>query len=315
MTPATPPRSRSTRYSKELDKNGSLLKTPHRGATEVSQCGGPITPGSITRKPVMLLGNALVPDLRSERVITSPSKCLKSPEYTPRRSRHRRRSGILDAELPSTNRVLFPVNLKDSLIPSGRLGGKKPCASKLLSYENGVKSTSPEVTSLLLSPKRAGVFSSGIECENDGDSEAHDPDETCWDNTHKRKYAKHTPGTPTDKLISFQLAKDWNNNSAFLSSSEEEHEPINVKKIKLPNPFLSDEFANFALRRQRGRQLLLDNPDIESTVTLVNKKGKVVEKRELTPDELDRFKPKMLFLKELEDENEKHIEEQGKCLQ
>ncbi|AMD20184.1 HDL560Cp [Eremothecium sinecaudum] len=299
MTPATPPRSRSTRYSRDYEGIGSFLATPRRHIVEGGPNGGLITPGTVSGKPIMMVSGAQASDLKFQEDIRSPVRCFKSPEYTPRHGQgSRRRSIAHDTDLASTSRILFPMELTEGLIPSARLG-RNPIGSCQQSVPN------------LLPPKSAGVFSSGVE-EESGDSESDEvkesgtrelEQESCSYPVHTRKYAKQVPGTPTDKVITFQLAKDWNNNSAYMSSEEDDgHEDVNIKKVEIPNIFLTNEVTSVEVRKHRREQLLKENPNLDKSVTLVNKKGVVVGSRQLTPEEIEICKPKMLFEKELEEQ-------------
>lgn len=120
-----------------------------------------------------------------------------------------------------------------------------------------------------------------------------------FDQTHRKKIIKDVPGTPSDKVITFELAKNWNNNSPrndAKSQESEDEEDIIINPVRVgKNPFASDELVTQEIRNERKRAMLRENPDIEDVITYVNKKGEVVEKRRLTDEEKRRFKPKALF--------------------
>lgn len=120
-----------------------------------------------------------------------------------------------------------------------------------------------------------------------------------FDQTHRKKIIKDVPGTPSDKVITFELAKNWNNNSPkndARSQESEDEEDIIINPVRVgKNPFASDELVTQEIRNERKRAMLRENPDIEDVITYVNKKGEVVEKRRLTDEEKRRFKPKALF--------------------
>lgn len=120
-----------------------------------------------------------------------------------------------------------------------------------------------------------------------------------FDQTHRKKIIKDVPGTPSDKVITFELAKNWNNNSPkndARSQESEDEEDIIINPVRVgKNPFASDELVTQEIRNERKRAMLRGNPDIEDVITYVNKKGEVVEKRRLTDEEKRRFKPKALF--------------------
>lgn len=286
MTPATPPRSSNTRYNRRVDLSVGLDSISQGDTMGSSGDGGLITPTTVAGKPVMMGNGVQGGNLGPLNEVESPIKWLKSPEYTPCHKQYsRRRSFFQDSELQPTSRVLFPLELKEGLIPSSKVG-KKP-------FYGGAS----------LCSKSLCVFSAGIE-EEAMESEATGRDldeEDLSDSLHVRKYAKQVPGTPTDKIITFQLAKDWNNNSAFLFSSEDEdHKSADIKKVEIPNIFISNEVATTEIRRQRKDQLLKEAPELETSVSFLNKKAETVYTREFSSEEIQLLKPKMLFSKELE---------------
>lgn len=100
-------------------------------------------------------------------------------------------------------------------------------------------------------------------------------------------------------MITFELAKNWNNYSPQNGTSSQEsgdEEEVIIRSAQVSkNPFASEEAATREIRSERKKALLRENPDIEDVITYVNKKGEVVEKRRLTDGEKRRFKPKALF--------------------
>ncbi|AAS51013.1 ABR240Wp [Eremothecium gossypii ATCC 10895] len=115
----------------------------------------------------------------------------------------------------------------------------------------------------------------------------------------RRKAARQEPGTPSSRIVTFELAEAWHNQSGCGSSDDEGEE--DVRPLRLENPFLARGVAGADERRERARQLEAADPSIGHAVTLVDKRGRPVHQRELTPEEQELFKPRMLFARELED--------------
>lgn len=263
MTPATPPSSRN----KRSNKTDLLLATPERAAE--SDSSGMVTPGTVRVK------DRLQPPTRPMN-LTSPCPALKTPEYTPHKNKHTKRRIEFDQEkLQPVSRVLFGSDFQ-------------------------VEETSNNRT--LLPPKRTGIMESfkGVQSYNINDEYAVN---------NKFKLAKQEPGTPSDKITTFELARKWHNESGLnTSQSENEEENIHIEQqpaavnqhSNLENPFLSNNIADEKLRKERKEKMLLEDPDLEDTITYVNKGGKVVSKRHLTDDEKQRFKPTRLFAEEID---------------
>ncbi|CDO92899.1 unnamed protein product [Kluyveromyces dobzhanskii CBS 2104] len=268
MTPATPPSSRNKRFSKP----DSLLATPER--TAESDESGMVTPGTVRAK------DRLLPPTRPIN-LTSPCAALKTPEYTPHKNKHTKRHIEFDQErLQPVSRVLFGSDFQVEGSQNNRT---------------------------LLPPKRTGVIDFFEGSRND----------TCEEiyggllPNNKNKLAKQEPGTPSDKITTFELASKWHNESGLGSStldhsdedSNTEQEPvISNKDTYNENPFLSNTIADERLRNERKMKMLQENPDLEDTITYVNKSGKIVSKRSLTDDEKQRFKPTRLFAEELDNQ-------------
>lgn len=298
MTPSTPPRSsvgissrgKKGKETQDIPDLRLSPETPHRQSKFVA----PVTPGTVSMKQQQQQQQLNSNRFRSP-VHRSPFKGLKTPEYTPNNAGKRKLDLQQPGELSNVSRVLFPSEEKQvpslSVTGSGRLGSKKQLSPLIFDNEDDVS-----VIGSLLPPKsmgsRSGIFSSFLEEE--------DLDEVT---PQSRKQPKQVPGTPSDKIVTFQLAKDWNNNSGSCFSSDDgDDDETLIREQKLIDPFSSDDIPDKQTRLARKQQLLAENPELEETVTYVNKYGKTVKQRNLSKDEQERFKPQMLFAKELEDQ-------------
>ncbi|CEP64965.1 cyclin-dependent protein serine/threonine kinase inhibiting protein SIC1 LALA0_S15e01376g [Lachancea lanzarotensis] len=286
MVPATPPRSRNKSEKPVMlePPRGDLPPmSPHRFHTQPSV---PVTPGSVGAKPSSLPFNRL----KSPRRRSSPIRGLRTPEYTPIKPSESARKkldfGENQQEFRNVGRVLFPESSSGSSerFQSGFLAPPtKPsslqCAPKLLP---------PDFSSIMQDPldtsKRAipEIYADTWEMDQSSDD-------------FPRKEAKQTPGTPSDKVVTFELAKDWNNNSGSCISSDEEAEETMIKSKTLENPFDSGSVPSEETRRRRKEQLIQEYPELGSSIQYVDKRGKVVKERTLSPEEQERFRPRMLF--------------------
>ncbi|AJV51101.1 Sic1p [Saccharomyces cerevisiae YJM1252] len=271
MTPSTPPRSRGTRYLTQPSGNTSsnTIMQPQRTPQKPSQNLVPVTPS--TTKPFKNVPLLAPPN--SNMGMTSPFNGLTSPQRSPFPKSSVKRTlfqfeshdnGIVREEQESlgrVNRILFPTQ-QDADIDEDEevlLPPSRPTSAR----------------QLRLSPERDEL-----------------------DQSYRKKIIKDIPGTPSDKVITFELAKNWNNYSPQNASSQEseDEEDIIIKPAQVgKNPFVSDELVTQDIRNERKKAMLRENPDIEDVITYVNKKGEVVEKRKLTDEEKRRFKPKALF--------------------
>lgn len=204
-------------------------------------------------------------------MMSSPSAALKSPEHTPLNLVSKRGIEFENESLKPISRVLFASELE-----KGDLRDKK-----------------------LLPPKRT----TGLSFYED--DELFSP----------KKHAKQVPGTPSDRVVTFELASKWHNESGNNHHSAEdsggedkERAGSIVKESSIGNPFLSTTVADKETRELRKKKMLEEEPDITDTVTYVNKSGKVVSKRHISPEEQERFKPVRLFSRELDKEMDKGSE-------
>ena len=127
----------------------------------------------------------------------------------------------------------------------------------------------------------------------------------------KKKHQKLVPGTPDDKIITFELSEKWVNeevpgrlrrdsgtevrDSDNDDDEEGEEEYVLVSKSKeLKNPFLVSGVPSEETRRLRQEKLLRENPDIEKFVTYVDKYGDTVVRKPRS-----RLRPRMLFKEQL----------------
>ncbi|AJV50199.1 Sic1p [Saccharomyces cerevisiae YJM1248] len=277
MTPSTPPRSRGTRYLAQPSGNtsSSALMQGQKTPQKPSQNLVPVTPSttkSFKNAPLLAPPN-------SNMGMTSPFNGLTSPQRSP-------------FPKSSVKRTLFQFEshdngtVREEQEPLGRVNRILFPTQQNVDIDAAEEEEEGEV---LLPPSRpTSARQLHLSLERDE-----------FDQTHRKKITKDVPGTPSDKVITFELAKNWNNNSPkndARSQESEDEEDIIINPVRVgKNPFASDELVTQEIRNERKRAMLRENPDIEDVITYVNKKGEVVEKRRLTDEEKRRFKPKALF--------------------
>ncbi|CAI4983037.1 CFC_HP_G0027760.mRNA.1.CDS.1 [Saccharomyces cerevisiae] len=277
MTPSTPPRSRGTRYLAQPSGNtsSSALMQGQKTPQKPSQNLVPVTPSttkSFKNAPLLAPPN-------SSMGMTSPFNGLTSPQRSP-------------FPKSSVKRTLFQFEshdngtVREEQEPLGRVNRILFPTQQNVDIDAAEEEEEGEV---LLPPSRpTSARQLHLSLERDE-----------FDQTHRKKIIKDVPGTPSDKVITFELAKNWNNNSPkndARSQESEDEEDIIINPVRVgKNPFASDELVTQEIRNERKRAMLRENPDIEDVITYVNKKGEVVEKRRLTDEEKRRFKPKALF--------------------
>ena len=277
MTPSTPPRSRGTRYLAQPSGNtsSSALMQGQKTPQKPSQNLVPVTPSttkSFKNAPLLAPPN-------SNMGMTSPFNGLTSPQRSP-------------FPKSSVKRTLFQFEshdngtVREEQEPLGRVNRILFPTQQNVDIDAAEEEEEGEV---LLPPSRpTSARQLHLSLKRDE-----------FDQTHRKKIIKDVPGTPSDKVITFELAKNWNNNSPrndAKSQESEDEEDIIINPVRVgKNPFASDELVTQEIRNERKRAMLRENPDIEDVITYVNKKGEVVEKRRLTDEEKRRFKPKALF--------------------
>lgn len=277
MTPSTPPRSRGTRYLAQPSGNTSSsdLMQGQKTPQKPSQNLVPVTPSttkSFKNAPLLAPPN-------SSMGMTSPFNGLTSPQRSP-------------FPKSSVKRTLFQFEshdngtVREEQEPLGRVNRILFPTQQNVDIDAAEEEEEGEV---LLPPSRpTSARQLHLSLERDE-----------FDQTHRKKIIKDVPGTPSDKVITFELAKNWNNNSPrndAKSQESEDEEDIIINPVRVgKNPFASDELVTQEIRNERKRAMLRENPDIEDVITYVNKKGEVVEKRRLTDEEKRRFKPTALF--------------------
>lgn len=278
MTPSTPPRSRGTRYLAQPSGNtsSSALMQGQKTPQKPSQNLVPVTPSttkSFKNAPLLAPPN-------SSMGMTSPFNGLTSPQRSP-------------FPKSSVKRTLFQFEshdngtVREEQEPLGRVN--RILFPPQQNVDIDAAEEEEEEGEVLLPPSRpTSARQLHLSLERDE-----------FDQTHRKKIIKDVPGTPSDKVITFELAKNWNNNSPrndAKSQESEDEEDIIINPVRVgKNPFASDELVTQEIRNERKRAMLRENPDIEDVITYVNKKGEVVEKRRLTDEEKRRFKPKALF--------------------
>ncbi|CAI4045949.1 cyclin-dependent protein serine/threonine kinase inhibiting protein SIC1 SKDI_12G1300 [Saccharomyces kudriavzevii IFO 1802] len=280
MTPSTPPRSRGTRYLTQPNTNAGPngIIQAQRTPQKPSQNLVPVTPS--TARPFK---NApLLAPPNANMGMSSPFNGLTSPQRSPFPKPSVKRTlfqfeshdnGIVREEqeqLGRVNRILFPNGHKQQDQDEDEDEDEDEC----------------EDDEVLLPPSRpTSARQLHLSIGKDESEQA-----------HNRKIIKDVPGTPSDKVITFELAKNWNNYSPQNGSTSQDEEDVIVRPARVnKNPFLSDEVVTEEIRNERRRALLEENPDIDDVVTYLNKKGEIVEKRRLTNEEKRRLKPKALF--------------------
>ncbi|CAI4912129.1 CGH_3_HP_G0019260.mRNA.1.CDS.1 [Saccharomyces cerevisiae] len=277
MTPSTPPRSRGTRYLAQPSGNtsSSALMQGQKTPQKPSQNLVPVTPSttkSFKNAPLLAPPN-------SNMGMTSPFNGLTSPQRSP-------------FPKSSVKRTLFQFEshdngtVREEQEPLGRVNRILFPTQQNVDIDAAEEEEEGEVLLPPSRPTSARQLHLSLEREE-------------FDQTHRKKIIKDVPGTPSDKVITFELAKNWNNNSPkndARSQESEDEEDIIINPVRVgKNPFASDELVTQEIRNERKRAMLRENPDIEDVITYVNKKGEVVEKRRLTDEEKRRFKPKALF--------------------
>ncbi|KAL3228448.1 Protein SIC1 [Nakaseomyces bracarensis] len=262
MTPSTPPRSRQRRSE-------SVLDTP-KGA---QQLGAPVTPSTVQK-----FKN--VPSL--QQPFSTPFNGLKSPERSP--------FPLGSARRGSVKRSLFPREEEEEEEEQGH--EERPVARSLFGAHSllPAESTKP-VQPLLQVPKLHIDLTSSLE----GSAQEEEEEDV---EAQIRKYAKNVPGTPSDKVITYEMAQRWNNVSSKEGTTISDTEEDTVKPAALKNPFMDDTVLTKEERRARHQKLLSENPELESSITYVNKHGQVVKQRQLSREDQSRYKPKALFTDE-----------------
>ncbi|CUS22770.1 LAQU0S06e05622g1_1 [Lachancea quebecensis] len=284
MAPATPPRSRNRRGKAVCPSSPQLLTRPV----------APVTPGSVSGKRHA----GQLQKLRSP-LNRSPARGLRTPEYTPAKptsvgasAQARRKLEFPDdqQELAGVGRVLFPgPSFDTSTLGSRLLSPQAP--GRLLR----------DAPALLPPAPASKAFAAILDeqfFEDDALQEREcSPTPRGWE-TPSRPTAdplEQAPSTPSDKIVTFDLARDWNNNSSRCFSSDEEPDETSIQGKILENPFDDHIFVDEETRRRRQELLLAEDPTLQDTVTYVDKKGEASRKRHLSSEEQERFRPRMLF--------------------
>lgn len=265
MTPATPPTSQGRRNSRPMCSFQDTVQEDRKENVPQTPKRGLSSRAPVTPSTTKTFKHA-VPSLMAPAAgigAKSPFRGFNSPEYTPR-AQSSKNSG----ELQKVSRVLFPPSGEDTSLISDRaplslLPPKRPISTR--------RSLSSE-------------FVAGLE------------EEECQES---RKLTKQVPGTPSHKIVTFEMAQEWNNSEHDSAEDFSDTEEI-VSGKSLYNPFQSADVADEATRQQRKQLLLRENPDIEDVITYVNKKGDVVRRRQLSEREKDQYKPRRLFAEELD---------------
>ncbi|KAM3161290.1 Protein SIC1 [Lachancea thermotolerans] len=292
MAPATPPRSRNRRGKAVCPSSPQLLTRP----------AVPVTPGSVSGKR----HTGQLQKLRSP-LNRSPARGLRTPEYTPARpagvgasAQARRKLEFPDdqQELAGVGRVLFPGPSSDASTFESRLLSP-PAPGRLLR----------DAPALLPPAPASKAFAAILDEQFFEDDPLQDrecsPTPRGWETPPRATEVppEQAPSTPSDKIVTFDLAKDWNNNSSRCFSSDEEPDEISIRGKVLENPFADHIVADEETRRRRQELLLAEEPALQDTVSYIDKKGETSKKRHLNAEEQERFRPRMLF--------EQHLRKKG----
>lgn len=329
MVPSTPPRSSS--YNKNDSNNNSThLKVPSNNNNRrlsiipstpqrslLNNGNEPVTP--MTVQPFKGLNNttntinasnnnnAFSNNPNLGRNKNSPFKTfLKSPEYTPKNTQQQQ-NNIINNKSQKRNLQ----NILSNDIPNLQINNNNDFNSNETCIDTSVlKSVTP------VSFPTKNLYSILKENNNSDDLtlNLNDFDELDFDysptKNNKKKIPKNVPGTPSDKIITFEKSeqllisnlnknkKKRNDSISSLDSNSSEHL---ITHSKLSNPFLSDSILSNEDVDNRKSILLKENPNIESTITYVNKNGNVIKTRQLNESQMEKYKPRRLFTKELED--------------
>ncbi|EDO18837.1 hypothetical protein Kpol_1023p6 [Vanderwaltozyma polyspora DSM 70294] len=261
LNPATPPRSRGvSKMSTEMIYEDSYIET----SSEDISFSTPRKPSQMAAPvtPSTTKQFKHVPLLAPPSITKNSNKGLKSPAYTPNR-----RSSI------TTKRSLPLVELPE-------------VDSKTLRSHQSNNLIFNDHNNVFLSNNRKNLFNK-LAVEEDEQFE------------REVKSMKTVPGTPSHKITTFEMARQWHDERYLEDQSDDDNE-ILISKNSSVNPFFSDSIPTQEELYSRKQTLISENPDIENSITYLNKKGEVIEKRMLTPEEKDRFKPKRLFAEELD---------------
>ncbi|SCU83545.1 LADA_0C12068g1_1 [Lachancea dasiensis] len=304
MAPATPPRSRNRRGKSVVMDAPARPELFPTSPQRQPQLGIPVTPGSVGTKPNMSHFNRLRSPL-----LRSPAKGLRTPEYTPVKPSEsvKKKLDFGDAshEFQSVGRVLFPESTESTEISDRDRFQNRFLAPPSSTATSQLLQGAPQLLPSNSQKQASKAFSSLLQDQLDEEDSAlssvrADPWEPESAGQPARKEARQMPGTPSDKIVTFELAKDWNNNSRSCFSSDEEGEEPMVRQKTLANPFDDNSTASEETRRRRQELLIAENPSIGNTIQYVDKNGKLAKERRLSPEEQKRFQPRRLFTKELD---------------
>lgn len=279
MTPATPPSSREHRSSSKptlttfenelIRRKNNPLETPKKN----SQLDVPMTPS--TTRPFKSSAPSLNPPGNNPS-LKSPFKGFNSPEYTPYRVTQANRRPLQFEQpkgLQKISRVLFPTT-----------------------DDKDTEDQNLDVCQPVLLP--ATDRPSSVRRRSSNDFALSQPDSYGY---LQAKHSKHEPGTPSHKIITNEMARDWHNPETYEDFDNDDSSDCFLVSTSPNNPFISADIIGKETREERKRDLLLEHPDIEDVITYVDKKGTIVRRRRLSQEEKERFKPKRLFDEELKD--------------
>ncbi|CCC72002.1 hypothetical protein NCAS_0J00220 [Naumovozyma castellii] len=309
MDPATPPRSRSNgsstatarnqnRFSNvNSSNNDNILQTPNKNSS--LSIRPPVTPSTVQKfknQPFLQPPNAAL----NRRGNTG----LKSPEISP----FIRRSSIgLNLTNDNSRLVKSANNLQ--------------AVSKVLFPTSASPSTSPDNLELL-PPNTSASFSSFTFSQDRSTSPTpktkrtnHDIFDSQFQINYEQqqqplqsqKIQKIVPGTPSDKIITTPQDPSEREQMDTDVDSELEDENIIIKNdVSSYNPFMDSKVPTREERLQRRQKLISENPDIEDTITYINKRDKTkVTKIKLDKEQRESYKPRMLFEDEIYNDQDK----------
>lgn len=262
MTPSTPPRARGNSSSSKAASQPQVSYNKQKKANFFETPHKSSLPiGPVTPSTVTQLKRQPVLEPPTS-IFTASFRGLESPEYTPHRDTNKRPLTFgSNNEFHDISKVLFPGENNEEL-------------------ESAVLLPPTRTTSTIDDPFRM----------SDDMMEEQEPN---------IKLAKQVPGTPSHKVITYEMAEQWHNTVDATDSLDEEDTIITEQTVE--NPFVSDRIVTANERLIRKNILLQENPELPNKITYINKQGKPVRQRTLSEQDKELYKPKRLFAKELDE--------------
>ena len=266
--------------------------------------------GSVNTTPLLHPPTSLNPSIAAS-MINSPFNGLKSPEFVDERApspvlnvgKEYTQAGTVTSTPKSTS---ISTSTSDvAVTPSLKSVSRKlfPLAGEKedIEFSKDSSTGSKAYGEFTLVPLGSPLYTkSDLEPEIDYTDRSHPL-------YSKKKHQKLVPGTPDDKIITFELSEKWVNKEvpirlrkdtdtvdSEVRDSDDEDSVFVSKSKELKNPFLVSDVPSERTRRLRQEKLLRENPDIEKFVTYVDKYGDTVVRKPRS-----HLRPKMLFKEQL----------------